>query len=129
MKKIAFAAVMLAASLSACDNAQAAPEVPSAPPAAADPQAIPAPAPPPEKIQIPAFPVAVRGPDGENLVVIQADGSITGNAPKLLDLLNAQKGGSPQDNILIALLMRALTEDAAKKPHHATLTSGIKKHS
>lgn len=63
-----------------------------------------------------AFPLSINGPDGKTLVVIQADGTFQGDAGKLAKLLGVQKGGLPQENVLMALVLHALREDAGARP-------------
>lgn len=113
MKKFAIAALAVL-SVSACAQSVPSSPAPVSPISSAvgGPAAAPPPAPQPEPP--PAFPVTINGPDGKPLAVIRADGSISGDRAKLLELLDKQKGGAPQDNILIALLMRAMVEDGAK---------------
>lgn len=106
MNKLALASVLLAVSLSACAQAPAAPisVSESSPPVA--------PASSPSLTQTPAFPVTLNGPDGTALLLIEADGSVKGDRTKMLALLAKQTGGDPRDNILVALLIRALRDDA-----------------
>lgn len=118
MKKILLISVTLA--LAACAQAQNPPaglQTLAAP--APTPKAEAAPQPPPG----PAFPLSINGPDGKALVVIQADGTFQGDADKLGKLLALQKGGVPQENVLMALVLHALRGELPAKPKTLEVTT------
>lgn len=94
-------AIMLGLALSACQS-----QATEAPPLSAPATEA--------KDAPPAFPVTINGPGGEQLLRIDADGFVTGDPQRVTELLKQQKGGLPQENILMALLMRAAIEDDAK---------------
>lgn len=63
-----------------------------------------------------SYPVIVNGPDGVPLITVYADGSFQGDPDKVTTLLSQQRGNSPQESVLLALVVRALRDSAAAKP-------------